>query len=158
MSRRHSDLVAAAALLLAGLAALWWSAYWPMGTLRLLGPGAMPALASLLIVIPMAVLLARKLMQPRVPAEIVEHDNGAAGGWLRIAVSVAALLVYAAALRPVGFLAATVVLMMGLYALVAPRRKLRSALIAGVPVAVATYVLFDLVLRVPLPGGTVWGG
>lgn len=159
MRRPLTDILAAAVLLIFGLAALWTSLQWPLGTLRLLGPGAMPALACLLVVIPMA-LLVGKLFLSRASAQ-AEPELGArdaGGAWLRIAASIVALLIYAAALRPLGFLIATTALMLGLYALVAQHGRLRFALVAGLPVALGAFVLFDLVLKVPLPRGTLWGG
>jgi Tripartite tricarboxylate transporter TctB family len=156
--RPVADLVAAAILLAFGLAALWTSLQWPLGTLRLLGPGAMPALASLLIAIPMAALVGKFLLS-RAPADsAVDGERGSAGAWLRIVGSLAAVLSYASALRPFGFLAATIALMLCLYALAAEGNRLRFALVAGLPVAVGAFALFDLVLNMPLPRGTLWGG
>ncbi len=144
-------------LLAFGLAALWTGLQWPLGTMRLLGPAAMPALASLLIVVPMAALVGKLLLRPT-PAKPDEADATGSGGWPRIVASIVALLVYAAALVPLGFLASTAALMLCLYALAAERRRLRFALAAGLPVTLAAFALFDLVLKVPLPRGTVWGG
>lgn len=158
MNRPYAPFAAAGALLVFGLLALWGSLQWPLGTLRLLGPGAMPALASLLIALPMAALVARMLLRgvPRSEPDADALEPDARGGALRIAASIAALLAYAWLMPLAGFLVTTVALMLCLYGLAAQGRSLPRALLAGFLVAVGAYVLFGLILNVPLPRGTLW--
>jgi hypothetical protein len=150
--------MAAGALAAFGVAALWTSAQWSFGTPRLLGPAAMPALASLLIAVPATALLLRLILAGPRAADGRAMRGTAQAGMLRILATIMALLAYTVALRPLGFLATTMPFLAILYALVAPKGKLRFALAVSVGVGLGAFALFDLLLQVPLPRGTIWGG
>ena len=158
MHRNIAEVMAAGALAAFGMAAFWTSAQWSFGTLRLLGPSAMPALASLLTAVPATALLVRLILAGPRAADAREAEGTARGGVLRILTTIAALLAYTAALRPLGFLATTMPFLAILYVLVSPEGKLRFALAVSAAVGLGSFALFDLLLQVPLPRGTIWGG
>lgn len=158
MHRNIAEVMAAGALAAFGVVAFWTSAQWSFGTLRLLGPAAMPAVASLLIAVSATALLVRLILAGPRGADAHEAGGAARGGMLRILATIAALLVYTAALRPLGFLATTMPFLAVLYALVAPGGKLRFALAVSAAVGLGSFALFDLLLQVPLPRGTIWDG
>lgn len=143
---------AGAALLALGLAALAQAGRYEFGSLRLPGPGFLPVLASLVLIAAAAWLAARHALAP--PAD--EGERPAPGGIARVLLGILAIAVYPLLLAPLGFLAASILLLLALFAVGAGRIGLRSVILA-VTAGFACDLLFRVALEVQLPTGTLWG-
>jgi len=125
----------------------------PLGTSRLLGPGAVPLLLSLAMV---GLSLALFVRPGSEEAEADDEDGGLHGV---IMVALVALMVgaFALLLTRLGFLVAGTALMYGLYAIGEERLVSARALVRAVLTALAAYLLFVVALSVNLPAGSLWG-
>lgn len=112
-----------------------------------LGPSAFPQLLAGLLAVTALVLLFR-------PGPGVEWPRGLA--LLRQVVAVGVLLAYAFVLEPLGFIPTTAVAI-AVVALQLGARYGHAALL-GVAVSAVLFVLFDLLLGLPLPAGALFGG
>jgi len=112
-----------------------------------LGPSAFPQLLAALLAVTALVLLFR-------PGPGVDWPRGVA--LLRQVVAVGVLLAYAFVLEPLGFIPATAVAI-AVVALQLGARYGQAALLGGV-ISVLLFVLFDLLLGLPLPAGALFGG
>lgn len=143
---RRADRIAAAALLGLALATALEARTFRVAFLTdPIGPRALPWLAAALLALG-GILLWRR-----------PDPDGFWPTWpgaLRVGTTVAASLAYAALLQPIGFIAATA-LLVALLARMFGGRLLPSAL-AGLLLAAGLYTLFALVLGVPLPIGALF--
>ncbi|RAI43181.1 tripartite tricarboxylate transporter TctB family protein [Rhodoplanes roseus] len=142
------DVVAGLAVL-AGGAALWASSGdLPVGSLAMPGAGMMPMIAIALVMVFGAVLVFRGTAGPRLAADHWSDADHA----LRVIVATAvATFLY----TRLGFLITMSLLLFGLVGLVERRRVLPAALFS-LGVALATWLLFGMVLKAPLPPAPVW--
>lgn len=150
------DLAGAAVFLVIGALAIYLGGDLSVGQLKLPGPGAMPMLAGIAIVLLSLVLGARGWASLRSTG----HPGGAGierWGYVRIGATVVLVGVYTAVLSWVGFFAGTVLLMTALFMLGAERPFGWGPPLAGVVVTAAAYVLFVTLLEVHLPVGSLWG-
>lgn len=118
-------------------------------TSDVLGPRPYPLLlAALLITLCLVKVVAPRPdgVGPRIPRESLP----------RLAAAVASFVVYALLLEPLGFLVATMAETIVLCLLFGA--SLRQAAVAGASISVALYGLFDLLLDLHLPSGTIFGG
>ena len=91
---------------------------------------------------------------PAGQAEVV--DSPPAGSrLLRVALASLVIAAYVAAARPFGFVATTFVAMSALYAIGSGGRGVGRAILAGAVLTAATWLLFGLMLGVPLPRATL---
>jgi len=145
MSRR-ADRIAAAALALLALAAAFEARGFRVSFLTdPVGPRALPWLAAGLLALGGALLLLRP------------DEDGPWPPWpgaRRVAAAVGASLLYAGLLQPIGFIAATT-LLVTLLSRMFGGRLLPSALTA-LALAGGLYALFALLLGVPLPIGALF--
>jgi putative tricarboxylic transport membrane protein len=139
------DRVAGVALVLIGLATLWESRAFPLGSLHRPGPAYMPVvLAALLIVFGVAVFAMGR--RARTLREV---------GWAewRHAVAIFAACAFAAwGLERLGF-RLTMAVVVGSLLLVLERKGWVVGLALTVVLAWGSFYLFDTLLRVPLPRG-----
>ncbi len=149
------DAAGALLFIAAGTAILVMGAGLPAGSLRLPGPGAFPAAIGIGLIALSAIALLRALRRP--PAA---PDHGEAppepGGRVRVALVGALLAAFTLALPYLGFLAASTLLLIALYAIGAGRLGLGPVL-AGLATAAATHLLFVVALGLRLPQGQLWG-
>jgi hypothetical protein len=138
-----TDRVAGGALVLLALFTLWESRRLPLGSLRHPGPAYMPvALAILLLVLGILVVLAGR----RAAAV-------AAVGWTewRHAVAIFAVCAFAAwALERLGY-RLTVAVALAFLVGVVERKGVVFTVVFSLALALGTFLLFDTLLRVPLP-------
>ena len=140
-----TDRVAGGALVLLAVFTLWESRLLPLGSLRNPGPAYMPvALAALLLVF--GVLLV-----------IVGGKAGkiATVGWSewRHAVAIFAVCAFAAwALERLGY-RATIAVSLGFLLGIVERKGIVFTVVFSLALALGTFLLFDTLLRVPLPRG-----
>lgn len=94
-------------------------------------------------------------VQPDIEAD-AERIFPTLGGWLNAGSLLVSFVAYAFLLVPIGFIVATALET----ALVAQRfgAKIWQALITGITVSLALYVLFVFALGIPLPVGRIFGG
>jgi putative tricarboxylic transport membrane protein len=151
MSRPLSaSIIASALLVILGSAALYGAIDMGIGTPEVPDAGFFPLLASLALAGLAATHLIAELRKPPEPdSELAEGPPASQ----RMAISViASLIAYVPALQWLGFLIATALLVTALLAVFGLRRLLPYAI--AVPVlAGGSYLLFDLVLGLPLPAG-----
>lgn len=121
------------------------------------GPKTMPAVVGVLLLV-VAALLARDVLRGgRGEAEGGEDvDLAAPGDWRTVLLLAAAFLANAALIRLIGFPLSGMILFWGAAYALGSRNTVRDPLIAAA-VSVITYVAFNNLLGVPLPGGPLMG-
>jgi putative tricarboxylic transport membrane protein len=128
----------------------------PMGSVRLPGAGAFPIVIGIALMM-LAVTLAFQTMLTRTPAPSSDEiDEAEPWGSARVALVCGLIAAFVLLLPLAGFLLAGVLLMVALYVTGAGRLGV-APVVAGVVTALAAYVLFVLILGVPLPGSSLWG-
>ena len=151
-TRRSSDLVFAVLVLLLGVVALVGGLVYGLEQEDRVGPGAMPAAAGALIVIPALLQIRRELRSLR--SDDREHDDADPDApqtrrvvvlFLLIALSVALTYV-------IGMLISVSLLVGALFILDNPRKPWVGA-IAAVVAALFGWGVFEVLLEVPLPRG-----
>jgi putative tricarboxylic transport membrane protein len=144
MDRR--DAIAGGALLVLAAAALVESARLPLGTVHNPGEGFYPALLSAALLVLAAVLLVRALLARTAHAETQHGHVG------RVVALLLGLGVYSVLLEPVGYPICTFLLVL---TLLTPRTRseVLPALVLAAIASGASYVLFAVWLKVPLPPG-----
>ena len=142
------DHVAGGAFVLIGALVMALSGDLPFGTLASPGAGMLPKLTLSLMMAFGAMLLVRAGGSPRF-ADLTFADLPHA---LRVvAVVAAAIALYTA----IGF-AATMPLMLFALTFVVERRPILYAAVFSAGVAGLVWLLFDKLLKSPLPGGSLW--
>ena len=139
------DRVAGVALVLIGLATLWESRAFPLGSLPRPGPAYMPVLLAVLLVL-FGVAVAAMGGRARRPAEV---------GWpeWRHAVAIFAACAFAAGgLERLGY-RITMALVVAFLLLVVERKGWALSLALTLVMAWGSFFVFDTLLRVPLPRG-----
>ena len=145
---RMRDVAAAVVLLLGAAGAIVEGRSLPFGTIAAPGPGFFPLTVAVALA-GMAVLL---LVRPQPAAPPLAWPPGAR---VRLLAVVAALFAFTAILEPLGFLAATFLLMLVLFRVVEEHRW-AIVVAESAAAAVASHVLFKTWLGVRLPPGP-WG-
>ena len=143
-------MTAAIALLAFGALTAGLSLQLPLGTLRAPGSGFFPfALGLMLVALAAGELLRLHLARPKpAPAAPAPAADGAAR---RVVLFMAVVAVSTALLQPIGYVASSFLLMLGLLRVLGSSWS-ASALIAALSAA-ACYILFVLWLRIPMPAG-----
>lgn len=141
------DHVAGGAFVVAGALVLAVSGDLPFGTLASPGAGMLPTLVvALMMAFGVAVLAGARRSPPW--AEIDWSDLPHALRVLALAATAAALYV------PLGFALTTVLLLLVL-TIVVERRPFLPALAFSIGLTAAVYIVFNILLRTPLPRGVV---
>jgi hypothetical protein len=144
-------MTAAITLLVFGALTAGLSLQLPLGTLRAPGSGFFPfALGLMLVALAAAELLRLRLARPK-PAPVPPAPAANNGAARRVALFMAVVAVSTALLQPIGYVGSSFLLMLGLLRVFGLRWG-ASALIAALSAA-ASYVLFVLWLRIPMPAG-----
>ena len=140
-----TDRVAGGALVLLALFTLWESRLLPLGSLRNPGPAYMPvALAVLLLVFGVLLVIVGG-----------KASKIATVGWSewRHAVAIFAVCAFAAwALERLGY-RATIAVSLGFLLGIVERKGIVFTVVFSLALALGTFLLFDTLLRVPLPRG-----
>ena len=140
-----TDRVAGAALVALALVVFWESRALPLGSLRNPGPAYMPVTLALLLLGFGVLLVVSGKGAPEVSSV----------GWTewRHAVAIFAVCAFAAlALERLGF-RVTIALSLGFLLGVVERKGAIFSLVLSVAFAAGAFLLFDTLLRVPLPRG-----
>jgi len=136
-----------------GLIGIVASLQLPLGTSRLLGPGAVPLLLSLA----MTGLSLALFVKPGADEADADEDDGGLHGAAMVALVALMIGAFALLLTWLGFIVAGIALMYGLYAVGEERLVSAKALLRAVLTALAAYLLFVVALSVNMPAGTLWG-
>ena len=140
-----TDRVAGGPLVLLAVFTLWESRLLPLGSLRNPGPAYMPvALAALLLVFGVLLVIVGG-----------KAGNIATVGWSewRHAVAIFAVCAFAAwALERLGY-RATIAVSLGFLIGIVERKGIVFTVVFSLALALGTFLLFDTLLRVPLPRG-----
>lgn len=146
MMRHRSERIAGAVIVVAAMAAAHVAGHFRVAFLTdPIGPRAFPWLASGLLLLGGVLMLVRPAESPAWPQATTRT---------RIVVAVAGFLAYAGLLAPIGFIAATT-LLLSVLALVFGGR-IGPALTAAALLSVAMWLLFVQALGVPLPIGALF--
>ena len=140
-----TDRVAGGALVLLALFTLWESRLLPLGSLRNPGPAYMPvALAALLLVFGVLLVMVGG-----------KASKIATVGWSewRHAVAIFAVCAFAAwTLERLGY-RTTIAVSLGFLLGIVERKGIVFTVVFSLALALGTFLLFDTLLRVPLPRG-----
>lgn len=140
-----TDRVAGGALVLLGLIVVWESRRFPLGSLHRPGPAYMPVLLALLLVVFGIVIAAMGSRSPRLTAI----------GWSewRHAAGIFAAAAFAAwGLERLGY-RLTMAAVLAFLLLVLERKGIVISLVITAIIAGGSFLVFDTLLRVPLPRG-----
>ncbi len=164
------EIIGAALLALLGLAALLFGTDLSMGQVRVPGSGALPRFSGAIVLLLAVTLSVRGVRALKRGAAARRHDGILASmpdsaavqgkatvgaGMARIAAVVLLIATYAWALPRAGYLLTTACVMTALFAFAQPPRRWVTPVL-GVTATVLTYLLFHLLLNVPLPRGSWW--
>jgi putative tricarboxylic transport membrane protein len=105
-----------------------------------------PAVFPVVLAIPLGLLSLYLIARPD-----PEPDWARGRALLKQVLALAVLVAYAYLLEPLGFIVTTLLAVVALGWLLGAR--LRDATLAGVVIAVVLFVLFDVLLKLPLPAG-----
>ena len=136
-----------------GLIGIFAALQLPLGTSRLLGPGAVP----LALALAMTGLSLALFVKPGADEADADEDSGGLHGATMVALVALMIGVFALLLTRLGFIASATALMYGLYAIGEERLVSATALVRAVLTAFAAYLLFVVALSVNLPAGSLWG-
>ncbi|RAI33388.1 tripartite tricarboxylate transporter TctB family protein [Rhodoplanes serenus] len=145
-------LVGGVLFLAVGLLALVLSSDLSPGTLRVVGPGALPIAVGLGLVLLSVVLIVKAIREPNAFAA-ADDEGPEPWGRLRVVAVVALIIAYIAVLPHAGFLLASFVLMSALFAIGAEKPFGPMPLVAGALASGTAWALFVLILDVRLPKG-----
>lgn len=145
MPKLTVDRVAGSVLAIFSLVVLWECRGIPFGTLAEPGPGAVPVLLALILLVCSIAVVAGGAGGPRI---------GAVGfpEWRHGAAILAACIFIALAIERLGYVLSIVLALFFLVRVMERKSWLASLVFAG-GFALGTHLLFDALLRVPLPRG-----
>ena len=143
----------AASLILAGLAGLilFEASRLAFGSIRVPQTGFFPSiLATLLLLFSIALLIQTR----RQAGGANREEPIKSEAWIRISITLAAMLGFALVLEKLGFLLSTFTVMLLLLRVIEPQKWSRVIAIA-VATALVSYFLFARLLNIPLPPGVL---
>lgn len=144
------EIISSIVCMLIAIAVLTASLRLGIGPFHNPGPGFMGFCAGALLAVLSAALIATVLTEREKTAPL--SDLWEDRDWHIPLIVVAALILYCLALPGLGYLSATFVLMAALFAL--NRINVGMALCGALLISVSTFILFDSLLKVPLPRGS----
>jgi putative tricarboxylic transport membrane protein len=147
---RRYDIWSGGFLLLFSLSYMWEAGKLGIGTARIPLPGFLPlVLGALLAILSLALVTSAYLQEkPETPLHGLWHGMR----WQKTILILASLTAYAFLLEPLGYLIATLALMIYLFKGIEPQ-KWRVAITGAVLSSGVTYILFKTLLQIQLPRG-----
>lgn len=140
-----TDRLAGGALALFALVVIWENRKLPMGTLWEPGPGYMPLLLALLLLLFSVLILAAAANAPRLGAVTWTE-------WRHAVAILGACFFAGLALERLGF-RLTILVVLAFLLKVVERKGWVATAAFGLAMAFGTFFLFETLLRVPLPRG-----
>jgi putative tricarboxylic transport membrane protein len=117
------------------------------------GPGFLPFVTGLVLVALSLILLVSRLLQRKDTAASTVEPMPGGQALQRILIVLGALCLYVLILEPMGFMVTTLLFMMALLRL--EPRKWMFILLVSISATAFFFVLFKVLLRVPLPAGVL---
>lgn len=151
---RKPHVISGLVLMLFGILICFQAAKLPFGTSRSPGPAMLPFGAGALLFLLAAIFLLTSRpaggRSTREPADALWRGLD----WKRVPCTLAALFAYGFLVERLGYIVTTSLLMVYLFTGKGPRRWF-VAIGAGLGVAIVSYVLFEVMLKVRLPSGLI---
>jgi putative tricarboxylic transport membrane protein len=143
----------AASLILVGLAGLilFEASRLGFGSIRVPQTGFFPSVLATLLLFFSIALLVQTRRQARSESRAQSIKSKA---WIRLSITVAAMLGFALVLEKLGFLLSTFIVMLLLLRVIEPQKWSRVIAVALVT-ALVSYFLFARLLNIPLPAGVL---
>lgn len=145
----RNDFVAVAFWLAVGLSFTVWSATYPIGSLYRPGPGFVPLILGILLIFLSFVLL-KKAINSRSSQNVTFASS--ASGPKKVAYTALILILSAVLFETIGYLL-TIFLLVALLMRAVEPQSWRATLLTAFSAASAIYLVFDLLLKQPLPRG-----
>lgn len=157
LRRNKGEIGVAIFLLIGGLAYLLAAIQYPMGEWAAPGAGLMPRLLGWVFIGLSAYLLGLNLFSISKRQRAIEAQGAGIPPSLKVPLLLTAILIlYWAALLPLGFFLSTFLAMVVLSRYLGLEGWIKPILL-GFGTVILFYLLFMLALDVPLPTGTIWG-
>lgn len=157
--RRRDQLSALFWVLFSGLI-IWQAGRLPFGTLYRPRPGFLPLILGTLLSALSLLLLILSLLKERKGKKDVEKPPerffSSSFGWKKVALALAALLIFNLFLETLGFLISSFLFLIILFKIVELQRWTFSVITSAV-VSICAYILFEVILKSNLPRGILEG-
>jgi hypothetical protein len=148
---KHTNIISAVFWLCLGLLFSIWSTSYHIGGITQPGPGFLPFVLGILIILFSLILLGQGWAERRSSKE-TETAPSLIASWKKIAYVILILLFATFAFEPLGYLI-TVFLFIAFLMLRKELRSLRTAVLAASLTTLGIYLVFVLLLEQPLPRG-----
>jgi putative tricarboxylic transport membrane protein len=145
----RNDFVAVTFWLIIGLSFSIWSTTYPIGNLYRPGPGFVPLILGILLIF-LSLLLFKNAKRSRSLPKVT--FSSFPGGLKKVACTALILILAAFLFERIGYLFTIFLLVAFLMRAVEPQ-SWRATLITAFSAALAIYLVFDLLLKQPLPRG-----
>jgi len=145
----RSDFIAAVFWLVAGVLISIWAATYSLGSLFHPGPGFVPLILGILLIF-FSLILLGKSKKP--DAGSSAHIDLSSGRWKKVAYTVLILIAAALVVERIGYLL-TLFIMVALLMRGVEPQSWRATLLTAFFSALGIYLVFDLLLKQPLPRG-----
>ena len=132
-----------------GIAAIFLSSKYNMGTVSELGPGALPFGLGLVFIFLSIILIFRSL---RFKASQQELRLPFGSKWHKVVLIILFFALVTFLLESLGYLL-SVFLLITIAMLIMEPKRWASALLLGITSSIGSYILFEVWLKVPLPEG-----
>lgn len=146
----RKDLISGIFWLVLGILFTFWSSSYQIGSFAEPGPGLLPLMLGILLILFSLILVARGVRAYRSPQ--TELALSLPGSWKRIAYTLVVLVVATVSFEKVGYLL-TIFLFMVLLMLWTEWRNMKKVLLTAVLTTLAVYLVFILLLKQPFPAG-----
>ncbi len=145
----RNDFVAVTFWLVIGLSFSIWSATYPIGSLYRPGPGFVPLILGILLIF-LSLVLLKKAKKSRSFPKVTFSSSP--GGPKKVAYTALILILAAFLFETIGYLL-TIFLLVALLMRAVEPQSWRATLLTAFSAASAIYLVFDLLLKQPLPRG-----
>jgi putative tricarboxylic transport membrane protein len=145
----RSDFIAATFWLVMGVLLSIWAATYSLGSLFSPGPGFIPLILGVLIVLFSLILLGKSRRSETGPSA---SPGPSSDHWKKVVYTVLTLIAAALVVERIGYLF-TIFLMVGFLMRGVEPQGWRATLLTAFFSALGIYVVFDLLLKQPLPRG-----
>jgi hypothetical protein len=145
----RSDFIAAIFWLVAGVLLSIWAATYSLGTLFRPGPGFVPLILGILLIFFSIILLGKSKKCDAGPSAPFDSTSGR---WKKVAYTVLILILAAFVVERIGYLF-TIFLLVALLMRGVEPQSWRTTLLTAFFSTLGIYLVFDLLLKQPLPRG-----
>ena len=143
------DFIAATFWLVAGVLLSIWAATYSLGSLYHPGPGFVPLILGVLLIFFSLILLGKS---KKSDTDTSAPFEGSSGRWKKVAYTVLILILAALVVERIGYLF-TIFLLVALLMRGVEPQSWRATLLTALISTLGIYLVFDLLLKQPLPHG-----